>query len=905
MKLKQVMLAVIVGAVGVTFATPLQPSATPAETRQTIQAALDGMGSGGTVELGEGTFEIDVSLSAANGVTLKGQGWEKTTIRQTGAKQRVATLDGGAKLVGVTVTGGRVSDSWAGTAGVQVNDGTISWCRITENKATGRNSWGGGVAFSKGAIDHTIIDHNQGGDYSGGGGISVREPAGEIVVDTCLVYCNTAPHGQGGGFYASLANYHKSLTVRNLTIVGNTAGTDAGGFYMAENGNASSLSLVNCIFADNTAGSGDANLAFFTYSSVESIRNSCASKSFGNVFDNGTELGENSKSVAGSGAAWFADAANGDCRLVSGAAPVGAGTWYEGIAEDLDRVGRNNPPAAGCYEFGGVVPTVVANPTFSPAATSFTQPLDVTLACDTDGATIHYTTDGSDPTAESAVYRGAIRVTETTTIKAFAVKADLDPSEIVAATYTYVEPDPPEPPTLGSVSVTAKATKATFSGTVTSVGNNGATSCDVYLALDGGAAEKVASDVAGSFRYEKEGLVPETAYAWILSVSNNATVVMGASASGEFTTPVQPDPHQEIQPGETPEETRQTIQAAIDAAAEESPAGTVTLGEGTFELDAQLTVHGGVTLIGQGWEKTIIRQTAFVRVMTVSGGAKVEGVTVTGGHVRGEFNTGGGASVEDGTISKCRVTGNQTGDAVNVPGIGGKQMNGGGISIKKGVIDHTVIASNAAYANGGGNSNAGGIYIASPTGPITVDACLICGNRAPNGYGGGVVLELGNYHQPVTFRNSTIAGNSTAGEAGAVYFQENGNKCNLSLVNCLIASNSGTGNDSLVKFAPPADTAIQKAICASQSFGNVFDGGVSLGANSMTVADSGAAWFANAAENDYHLVSGAVPVGAGKWYDGLGSDLDGVDFNKEEPSVGCYEFSGPVVEKTGVIFIIW
>ena len=70
------------------------------------------------------------------------------------------------------------------------------------------------------------------------------------------------------------------------------------------------------------------------------------------------------------------------------------------------------------------IPTV-ETPTFSPAAMTFaTDTLSVTLACATAGATIRYTTNGSEPTASSAQYTGAITLNATTTIKAKAFKSN-------------------------------------------------------------------------------------------------------------------------------------------------------------------------------------------------------------------------------------------------------------------------------------------------------------------------------------------------------------------------------------------------------------------------------------------------------------------------------------------------
>ncbi len=78
----------------------------------------------------------------------------------------------------------------------------------------------------------------------------------------------------------------------------------------------------------------------------------------------------------------------------------------------------------------------VATPTFNPAQGEYTEAQNVTITCATVDATIHYTTDGTEPTAESAVYAEPIAVGETTTIKAIAMKAGMTNSEIATATYT-------------------------------------------------------------------------------------------------------------------------------------------------------------------------------------------------------------------------------------------------------------------------------------------------------------------------------------------------------------------------------------------------------------------------------------------------------------------------------------
>ncbi|MGL5674955.1 MAG: chitobiase/beta-hexosaminidase C-terminal domain-containing protein [Cellulosilyticaceae bacterium] len=78
----------------------------------------------------------------------------------------------------------------------------------------------------------------------------------------------------------------------------------------------------------------------------------------------------------------------------------------------------------------------VASPTFSPNGGTFTESQSVTISCSTSGATIRYTTDGSEPTTSSPAYSGSIQVSETTTLKAKAFKEGMNDSSTASATFT-------------------------------------------------------------------------------------------------------------------------------------------------------------------------------------------------------------------------------------------------------------------------------------------------------------------------------------------------------------------------------------------------------------------------------------------------------------------------------------
>jgi len=84
----------------------------------------------------------------------------------------------------------------------------------------------------------------------------------------------------------------------------------------------------------------------------------------------------------------------------------------------------------------------VEAPIFTPEAGTYTEAQSVTIACATDGVTIYYTTDGTEPTNASTQYTGAISVSQTTTIKAIAIKGETQ-SVVATATYHFCSADAP------------------------------------------------------------------------------------------------------------------------------------------------------------------------------------------------------------------------------------------------------------------------------------------------------------------------------------------------------------------------------------------------------------------------------------------------------------------------------
>ena len=78
----------------------------------------------------------------------------------------------------------------------------------------------------------------------------------------------------------------------------------------------------------------------------------------------------------------------------------------------------------------------VKAPAISLASGNYLSSQSVTLSCETEGADIYYTLDGTDPSTTSTKYTAAFTIDKTTTLKAIAIKGE-DESAVASATYTF------------------------------------------------------------------------------------------------------------------------------------------------------------------------------------------------------------------------------------------------------------------------------------------------------------------------------------------------------------------------------------------------------------------------------------------------------------------------------------
>ncbi len=92
------------------------------------------------------------------------------------------------------------------------------------------------------------------------------------------------------------------------------------------------------------------------------------------------------------------------------------------------------PPASG----------QVATPMFTPNGGTFSDFTTVVITDSTDGATIHYTIDGTDPTESSPTYQFSVFLGATTTVKARAFKAGSTSSAVATAAFIKSGSPPPD-----------------------------------------------------------------------------------------------------------------------------------------------------------------------------------------------------------------------------------------------------------------------------------------------------------------------------------------------------------------------------------------------------------------------------------------------------------------------------
>lgn len=298
-------------------------------------------------------------------------------------------------------------------------------------------------------------------------------------------------------------------------------------------------------------------------------------------------------------------------------------------------------------------------------------------------------------------------------------------------------------------------------------------------------------------------------------------------------------------------------QAITDAIANAEEQAVVELGAGEFVLTNELVVNRAVTLRGAGSGVTTLRHDTAApasRVLSVSNGATVERLTVTGGLSWGSV-PGSGVSVGmQSVLQDCEITGNRPSGWDWRNKGGGVYVNGGKVLRcvfhGNGVVDNNaVVSASSLYIDGGG----------------IADSCLFYGDYASfqpsdNNTAYGVVCVNSG-----VLRASTVVGNFSAGYP-AVYLTGSSSVCKV--LDCIVVANTYSaawtqGGDSAIGW--PSDKA--------QSV-----------ASNLTGEDAG---LVDAFGGDYRLTCASKAI-------------DAAEYGDDSQAMTAFDVTGTAARKIGV-----
>lgn len=163
-------------------------------------------------------------------------------------------------------------------------------------------------------------------------------------------------------------------------------------------------------------------------------------------------------------------------------------------------------------EYSGSTMEQAEKPVISPEAGQITADTEISISCATNGASIYYTTDGTNPAADNGtLYTTPFTVDNTCTVKAIAVAEGYSNSSIASATYII----PYNVDNIaGFIAAADTQTPITITGAVTAVYMNGR---NLYIKDDSGAI----------LVYDSNDVVTDSKY-------SNGDIITGVS--GVYTT---------------------------------------------------------------------------------------------------------------------------------------------------------------------------------------------------------------------------------------------------------------------------------------------------------------------------------------------------------------------------------
>jgi CSLREA domain-containing protein len=311
---------------------------------------------------------VTIGLTISNPVTINGPGARVLTLSGGNAGRILRVIGPNVTITGLTMANGKATNDQGGaisnTGGLTLTDCTITNSAASGNTTTRGN--GGGIYNALGAsltLSGCTLSFNQAEEFGGG-----VYNDGIFSATNCTFAFDNAL--RGGGIISRFANGASRATFRNCTITqcfasstGTTSGDGGGGFY-AEGGG-QQYHVGNTIIAFNGSGAVPVTNEDIRGSVTSDGHNFIGDAGFSTGFTNSVNGDQVGTPTAPKQPQFDGFKNNGgptDTYSLQGNSPaINAGD--DALAPPTDQRGyrRDGPSDIGAFEFGGLVPSALAN----------------------------------------------------------------------------------------------------------------------------------------------------------------------------------------------------------------------------------------------------------------------------------------------------------------------------------------------------------------------------------------------------------------------------------------------------------------------------------------------------------------------------------------------------------------
>lgn len=800
--------------------------------KQTVGAAITAAVSGDEIWVAAGTYNGGITLK--NGVALYGGfASSETTRAERNWTTNVSILDGGAAGTVVTVpldcTLATRIDGFTIRNGNGASHGSAIWCdrssaTITNNTITANSGYYAAIDLymSSASVTNDTITGNTGTWKPAAIYIHDRTVAGcNPVVSGNTITFNTAPYNLGAVVYCDNLT---TLTLTNNLITDNSGGcmsvyastltatTIANNVFARNGGGAVYLtgtqgakSLISNTIVGNTVGSSSYGCVYLNYNTPALVANNIIGPNTGkgiyrNV--NGTATIRNNCVYGNTDGNYYGmtdqTGANGNISRDPKIVSITSGDWHIQSDSPCLDTGLNSDVVGAADVYGqarivdgngdGVVNvdmgaaesslSAVSSPAFSVSSGSYPPPVNVIITCATEGADVHYTTNGVDPTRSDTTVAsgGAVAIESSCTLKAVAFKDGCVTSPVTSATYAIT--GTVATPVFSGPSGTYNLAQIVSISCVTP----GAT---IRYTTDGQDPTTSSTAYTSPIRVDQAKTLK--AKAW-LQYWNDSTIAVADYTFRAASAVLRVDKDATGTPidGSAWNQAFRTIADAVTSAL---PGDELWVAEGTYA--GCITMSGDIKLYGgfcgtessreaRDWKThlTTLDGAAAGSVVTVPWGCTtatvIDGFTITNG--RAQYGAGIYCNGSSATICNNRIVGNTA--TTSNP----SESSGAGIYCEgpdgpsSAVICNNVFESNVSEGHSWTDYDeygspitvgAGGYGAAiSASGPITFVDNVVRNNQATTPYGFNIVfLNAGG--AAATVCNNTIVNNTLSAASGA------------------------------------------------------------------------------------------------------------------------------------------